>query len=111
MFHAALLLKTSQIPLFLDVGLKSTVNYGVFGHLTFKNLAICSGFCLPGHKNLVKKNGISCRFVHVFVVVVVVGTNKDWGPENQLSEPILKFAWCSLGASMEFSTVLKNSFG
>ena len=47
----------------------------------------------------------------VVVVVVVVGTNKDWGPENKLSEPILEFAWCSLGASMEFSTVLKNNFG
>ena len=45
------------------------------------------------------------------VVVVVVGTNKDWGPENKLSEPILEFAWCSLGASMEFSTVLKDNFG
>ena len=49
--------------------------------------------------------------VVVVVVVVVVGTNKDWGPENKLSEPILEFAWCSLGASMEFSTVLKNNFG
>ena len=56
-----MLLKTSQIPLFLDVGLKNTVNYGVFGHLTFKNLAICSGFCLPGHKNLVK-NGMFVFF-------------------------------------------------
>ena len=58
-----------------DVWLKNTVNYGVFGHLTFKNLAICSGFCLPGHKNLVK-NGMfvffSCFVVVVVVVVVAV---------------------------------------
>ena len=31
-FYAALLLKTSQIPMFFDVGLINTVNYGVFGH-------------------------------------------------------------------------------
>ena len=43
--------------------------------------------------------------VLVLLLIVVVGTNKDWGPENKLSEPILEFAWCSLGASMEFSTV------
>ena len=55
-FYAALLLKTAQIPLFLDVGLKKTLNYGVFCHLIFKNLAICSGFCLPWHKNVVKNN-------------------------------------------------------
>ena len=61
MFYAALLLKTSQIPVFFDVGLKNTVNYSIFGHLTFKNLAICSGFCLPGHNNLVK-NSMFCRF-------------------------------------------------
>ena len=71
MFYAALLLKTSQIPVFFDVGLKNTINYGVFGHLTFNNLAICSGFCLPGHKNLVK-NSIFVRFCSCFVVVVVV---------------------------------------
>ena len=65
MFYAALLLKTSQIPVFFDVGLKNTVNYGLFGHLTFKNLAICSGFCLPGHKNPVK-NSIFCRFCSCF---------------------------------------------
>ena len=47
----------------------------------------------------------------VVAVVVVVGTNKDWGPENKLSEPILEFAWCPLGASMEFSSVWKNNFG
>jgi hypothetical protein len=45
------------------------------------------------------------------VVVVVVGTSKDWGPENKLPELILEFAWCSLRASMEFSTVLKKNFG
>ena len=65
MFYAALLLKTSQIPVFFDVGLKNTVNYGVFGHLTFKNLAICSGFCLPGHQHLVK-NSIFCCFCSCF---------------------------------------------
>ena len=76
MFYAALLLKTSQIPVFFDVGLKNTVNYGVFGHLTIKNLAICSGFCLTGHKNLVRKTAclsfFSCFVVVVVVVVVVV---------------------------------------
>ena len=46
-----------------------------------------------------------------FVVVVVAGTSKDWGPENKLSEPIFEFAWCSLGASTEFSTVLEKKFG
>ena len=71
MFYAALLLKTSQIPLFLDVGSKNAVNYGVFGHLTFKNIAICSGFCLPEYKKPCKKRHF-CRFFHVFVFVVVV---------------------------------------
>ena len=71
MFYAALLLKILQIPLFLDVGSKNTVNYSVFGHLTFKNIAICSGFCLPEYKNRVK-NGIFVVVFHVFVVVVVV---------------------------------------
>ena len=33
-----------------------------FGHLTFKNLAICSGFCYPGQKHIVK-NGILVAFV------------------------------------------------
>ena len=69
MFYAALLLKTSQIPLFLHVGSKNTVNYGVFGHLTFKNLAICSGFCLPGHKNIVKKTWHFCRSFFMFQLV------------------------------------------
>ena len=41
-------------------------------------------------------------------VVVVVGTSKDWGPENKLPELILEFAWCSLRASIQFSTVLEN---
>ena len=68
MFYAALLLKTSQIPLFLDVGSKNTVNYGVFGHLTFKNIAICSGFCLPEYKNRVK-NGI---FVVFFILLLLL---------------------------------------
>jgi hypothetical protein len=40
--------------------------------------------------------------------VVVVGTSKDWGPENKLPELILEFAWCSLRASIQFSTVLEN---
>ena len=40
--------------------------------LTFKNIAICSGFCLPEYKNRVKKNGMFVVFFHVFVVVVVV---------------------------------------
>ena len=54
----------------------------------------------------------SLPFVVVVVVVVVVaGTSKDWGPENKLSEPIFEFAWCSLGASTEFSTVLEKKFG
>ena len=44
----------------------------------------------------------------VVIVVVVAGTNKDWGPQNKLPELILEFAWCSLSASMEFSTVLKK---
>jgi hypothetical protein len=35
--------------------------------------------------------------------VVVVGTSKDWGPENKLPELILEFAWCSLKASIKFS--------
>ena len=57
----------------------------------------------------------------LLVVVVVVaaavvaggggGTNKDWGPQNKLPELILEFAWCSLRASMGFSTVLKKNFG
>ena len=62
--NTSVLCRTSQIPLFLDVGLKNTVNYSVFGNLTFKNLAICTGFCLPGHKNIVK-NGICVVFFHV----------------------------------------------
>ena len=45
---------------------KNTVNYGVFGHLTFKNLAICSGFCLPGHKNIVKKQHVWSVFFSCF---------------------------------------------
>ena len=49
--------------------------------------------------------------VIVVAVVVVVGTNKDWGPQDKLPELILEFAWCSLRASMEFSTVLKKNFG
>ena len=44
-------------------------------------------------------------------VVVGGGTNKDWGAENKLSEPVLEFAWCSLRKSMELSTVLKKNFG
>ena len=65
MFYAALLLKTLQIPLFLDVGIKNTVNYGVFGRLTFNNLAICSGFCLAGHKKN-KKTAFFCRLFSCF---------------------------------------------
>ena len=57
--------------------------------------------------------------VLLLVVVVVAaavvagggGTNKDWGPQNKLPELILEFAWCSLRASMGFSTVLKKNFG
>ena len=58
--------------------------------------------------------------VLLLVVVVVAaavvaggggGTNKDWGPQNKLPELILEFAWCSLSASMGFSTVLKKNFG
>ena len=49
--------------------------------------------------------------VVIVVAVVVVGTNKDWGPQDKLPELILEFAWCSLRASMEFSTVLKKNFG
>ena len=45
----------------------------------------------------------------VVVVVVAVSTNKNWGPQNKLPELILEFAWCSLRASMEFSTVLKRT--
>ena len=51
---------------------KKTVNYGVFGHLTFKNLAICSGFCLPGHKNLVKKNGIFVVFFMLLLLLLLL---------------------------------------
>ena len=51
---------------------------------------------------------IACSVVVVVVVVVVVGTSKDWGPENKLPELILEFAWCSLRASIQFSTVLEN---
>ena len=47
----------------------------------------------------------------VIIVVVVVVANKDWGPQNKLPELILEFVWCSLRASMEFSTVLKKNFG
>ena len=43
------------------------------------------------------------------VVVVAVSTKKNWGPQNKLPELILEFAWCSLRASMEFSTVLKRT--
>ena len=43
------------------------------------------------------------------VVVAAVSTNKNWGPQNKLPELILEFAWCSLRASMEFSTVLKRT--
>ena len=39
------------------------------------------------------------------------GTNKDTGPQNKLPELILEFAWCSLRASMLFSTVLKRNIG
>ena len=57
--------------------------------------------------------------VGVAVVVVVAGgcggggdgTNKDTGPQNKLPELILEFAWCSLRASMLFSTVLKRNIG
>jgi len=45
----------------------------------------------------------------VVVVVVAVSTKKNWGPQNKLPELILEFAWCSLRASMEFSTVLKRT--
>jgi hypothetical protein len=58
--------------------------------------------------------------VGVAVVVVVAGgcgggggdgTNKDTGPQNKLPELILELAWCSLRASMLFSTVLKRNIG
>ena len=45
----------------------------------------------------------------VVVVVAAVSTNKNWGPQNKLPELIFEFAWCSLRASMEFSTVLKRT--
>ena len=47
--------------------------------------------------------------VVVVVVVAAVSTNKNWGPQNKLPELIFEFAWCSLRASMEFSTVLKRT--
>ena len=51
-----------------------------------------------------------CCSIAIIIVVVVVA-NKDWGPQNKLPELILEFVWCSLRASMEFSTVLKKNFG
>ena len=51
------------------------------------------------------RNGL--LWARVFVVVVV-GTNKDWGPQNKVPELILEFAWCPLRASLEFCTVLKR---
>ena len=53
-------------------------------------------------------NGLLWARVFVVVVVVVVGTNKDWGPQNKVPELILEFAWCPLRASLEFCTVLKR---
>jgi len=63
MFYAALLLKTSQIPLFLDSGSNNTVNYSVFGHLTLKNHGICSNFCFSPRKNTVN-NSIYAVFLY-----------------------------------------------
>ena len=55
------------------------------------------------------RNGLLwARVFVVVVVVVVVGTNKDWGPQNKVPELILEFAWCPLRASLEFCTVLKR---
>ena len=45
--------------MFFDVGLKSTVNYSVFGHLTLKNHGICSGFCFSPRKNTVNNSNFA----------------------------------------------------
>ena len=44
--------------------LKNTVNYSVFGRLTFKNHGICSGFCFSPRKNTV--NNSNFAVFHVF---------------------------------------------
>ena len=45
--------------MFFDVGLKNTVNYSVFGHLTLKNHGICSGFCFSPRKNTVNNRNFA----------------------------------------------------
>ena len=45
--------------MFFDVGLKNTVNYSVFGHLTLKNHGICSGFCFSLRKNTVNNSNFA----------------------------------------------------
>ena len=45
--------------MFFDVGLKSTVNYSVFDHLTLKNHGICSGFCFSPRKNTVNNSNFA----------------------------------------------------
>ena len=45
--------------MFFDVGLKNTVNYSVFGHLTLKNHGICSGFCFSPRKNTVNNSNFA----------------------------------------------------
>ena len=45
--------------MFFDVGLKNTVNYSVFGHLTLKNYGICSGFCFSPRKNTVNNSNFA----------------------------------------------------
>ena len=45
--------------MFFDVGLKNTVNYSVFGHLTLKNHGICSGFCFSPRKNTVNNSNVA----------------------------------------------------
>ena len=45
--------------MFFNVGLKNTVNYSVFGHLTLKNHGICSGFCFSPRKNTVNNSNFA----------------------------------------------------
>ena len=106
--------KMAKVSLDIFKGLRPTAGQGRSGGWGVEALVVVVGWCCRcGWRfgEVLVGVVVVIGVADVVVVVVVVGTNKDWGPENKLSEPILEFAWCSLGASMEFSTVLKNNFG
>ena len=82
--------------MFFDVGLKNTVNYSVFGHLTLKNHGICSGFCFSPRKNTVNNSNFAVFFMFFLIF---------W-------TALVRYTWLSNSSRFFFrQSVLSDVFG